>query len=155
MPQRPLLVPRPRQAERLVPRGQLHGRAAASRDSVTPSISSTMRWTLFSGCDSVRPERVDLHPVAEAPVPRVLHAVPLLQQRVPQLREGAHLAHLLDEAHPRVDEEADPAARLAEALGGTWPGACTASSTAIAVHSEKATSWTGVAPPPAGGSCRC
>ena len=75
-----------------------------------------MRWTLFSGCASVRPERVDLHPVAEPAVLGVLDAVALLRQLVPELGEGAHLAHLLDEADARVDEEGDAGDHLAEAL---------------------------------------
>ena len=35
--------------------GSCTARARASRESVTASISSTMRWTLFSGCASVSP----------------------------------------------------------------------------------------------------
>jgi hypothetical protein len=64
-PQRPLLVPRAGQAERLVPRRQLERPGPGRLDSVTPSISSTMRCTLFSGWASVSPEAVDLHAVAE------------------------------------------------------------------------------------------
>ena len=48
--------------------GSWIARARASRPSVTASASSTIRCTLFSGWASVRPERVDLHAVAEAQV---------------------------------------------------------------------------------------
>ena len=37
-------------------------RARAERESVTPSISRTIRWTLFSGCDSVRPSEFTCTP---------------------------------------------------------------------------------------------
>ena len=37
-------------------------RARASFDSVTPSISNTMRWMLFSGCSSVSPSEFTCMP---------------------------------------------------------------------------------------------
>ena len=42
--------------------GSCTARARASCDRVTPSISSTMRWTLFSGCASVRPSEFTCTP---------------------------------------------------------------------------------------------
>ena len=42
--------------------GSCTARARASFDSVTPSISSTMRCTLFSGCSSVRPSEFTCTP---------------------------------------------------------------------------------------------
>ena len=42
--------------------GSCTARARASRDSVTPSISSTMRWMLFSGWASVRPSELTCTP---------------------------------------------------------------------------------------------
>ena len=43
--------------------GQLDGAGAGvACDSVTPSISSTMRCTLFSGCASVRPSEFTCTP---------------------------------------------------------------------------------------------
>ena len=42
--------------------GSCTARARAFFDSVTPSISSTMRWTLFSGCASVRPSELTWTP---------------------------------------------------------------------------------------------
>ena len=49
------------------PRASFHAgswieRARASRLSVTPSISSTMRCTLFSGCTSVSPRLLTCTP---------------------------------------------------------------------------------------------
>ena len=44
------------------------------------------------------------------------HAVALGRQLVPEPDERAHLAHLLDEPHARVDEERDPADALAEVV---------------------------------------
>ena len=87
--------------------GSWIARARASRPSVTASASSTIRCTLFSGWASVRPERVDLHAVAEAQAPRVLHAVALAPELLPQHRHRAQLGVLLDEAHAGVDEERD------------------------------------------------
>ena len=45
--------------------GSCRARARARLDRVTPRDSRTMRGTLFSGWASVRPERVDLHAVAD------------------------------------------------------------------------------------------
>ena len=42
--------------------GSCTARARASRDSVTPSISSTMRWMLFSGWASVSPSELTCTP---------------------------------------------------------------------------------------------
>jgi hypothetical protein len=75
--QRPLLVPGPRQAERLVPGRQLHGAGPGVLGQRDASISRTMRWTLFSGCCFGQAQRVDLHAVAEAARFRVGHAIAL------------------------------------------------------------------------------
>ena len=75
-----------------------------------------MRVTLFSGCGSVRPERIDLHAVAEQPLLRIGDAVALAGDLVPQFDEGAHLADFGDEAEPGVDEERNPPDHLAEFL---------------------------------------
>jgi hypothetical protein len=77
-----------------------------------------MRWTLFSGWASVRPERVDLHAVAEAQVLRVLHAVALTPELLPEDAHRPQLRVLLDEAHAGVDEERDPAEDAAHELLG-------------------------------------
>ena len=42
--------------------GSWIARARASRPSVTPRVSRTIRWTLFSGWDSVRPSELTCTP---------------------------------------------------------------------------------------------
>ena len=54
-----------------------------------------------------QPERVDLHAVAEAQVARILHAVALAAELLPQHGHRAELRVLLDEADAGVDEEGD------------------------------------------------
>ncbi len=116
--------------------GSCMARARALLDRVTPSVSSTMRCTLFSGCCSVRPERVDLHAVAEAAQLGVLDAVALAADAVPQLGEGPHLAGLLHEADAGVHEEADAADHGGQlGSGRSCPSARTPSSTPMAVAS--------------------
>lgn len=61
-PQRPLLVPGPGSPSASFQAGSWTARARASLERVTASISSTMRWTLFSGCASVRPSELTWTP---------------------------------------------------------------------------------------------
>ena len=106
-PQRPLLVPRPRQPQGLVPGRQLQRprpRLAAHRD----------RQRLEHDPDDVvlrlrlgQPERVHLHPVAEAQQLLVVHAVALAADLLPEPAHRAQLRVLLDEANAGVDEERD------------------------------------------------
>ena len=111
---RPLLVPGPRQAERLVPGRQLHGaRARALRQRhrqhlEQDAIDVVLRLLLGEA------QRVDLHAVAEQAVLGIGDAVALGGDLVPQLLERAHLADLGDEAHAGVDEERDAADHRAE-----------------------------------------
>ncbi len=107
--QRPLLVPRPRQAQRLVPRRELHGPGPGVLRQRHPQrleddpLHVVLRLLLGEA------ERVDLDAVAEAPQLGVLDAVALAADAVPHARERPHLARLLDEADARVHEEADAA----------------------------------------------
>ena len=150
--QRPLLVPGARQAR--APRS----RPAAARRGRGHSCDSVDRQHLEQDAVDVvlrlllgQAERVDLHAVAEAALLRIVDAVALARDLVPQLGEGAHLAHLGDEADAGIDEEADAPDHLGESPPpATCPTARTLSSTAIAVASAKASSCTGVAP----ASCR-
>ncbi len=64
----------------------------------------------------MRPERVDLHAVAEAQQPRVLHAIALAAELLPEDSHRAQLRVLLDEAKARVHEEGDAAEDGAHAL---------------------------------------
>ena len=112
--QRPLLVERARQAERLVPRGQLHGAGARAlrkrhrQHLDQDAIDVVLRLLLGEA------ERVHLHAVAEQPLLRVGDAVALARDLVPQFAERTHLAHLGDEAQAGVDEERDAPDHLAE-----------------------------------------
>ena len=117
-PERPLLIPRPRQAERLVPRGQLEraatGIAAERHAERLEEDPPGVVLRLLLG----EPERVHLHAVPEEAVLRVRHAVAIAGDRVPHRDERPHLAHLLDEADAGVHEERDAADGLLELLGG-------------------------------------
>ncbi len=135
-PQRPLLVPGPGEPERLVPGRELDGAGPG-----VPGQGDAERLEHDPGHVVLRlrlgePERVDLDAVAEAPELRVGHAVALSADPVPQRGEGAHLAGLLDEADPGVDEEADPPDHVGEAASAAiWPESRTASRTSMAVAS--------------------
>ena len=153
-PQRPLLVPRPRQPERLVPGRQLERarpRVAAHRH----------RERLEHDPDDVvlrlrlgQPERVHLHAVAEAQEALVVDAVALAADLLPQLAHRAQLRVLLDEPDARVDEERhapeharerSPPAR-ARAPGRARPARWTARRRSPAPASRR---------PPGGGTSRC
>ncbi len=107
--QRPLLVPGPRQAERLVPGGQLNGAGAGVPGERDPQhlqhdpLHVVLRLCLGQA------EGVDLHAVAEPARAGVGDAVAFAGDAVPDGGERPHLAHLLDEADARVDEEGDAA----------------------------------------------
>ena len=115
-PQRPLLVPRARQAERLVPGRELDraGAGVAAERDRERLEHDPLHVVLGLGLG--QPERVDLHAVAEAQVLGVLHAVALAAELLPQLAHRAQLRVLLDEAHAGVDEEADAPEDRAHAL---------------------------------------
>ena len=107
--QRPLLVPGPRQAQRLVPGRQLHGARAGAlgeRDRQhlqQDAIDVVLRLLLGEA------EGIHLHAIAEAPELLIGNAPALAAELVPELGEGAHLADLGDEADAGIDEEADAA----------------------------------------------
>ncbi len=114
--QRPLLIPGAREAERLVPRRQLDraGAGVAAERHGERLEHDALDVVLRLGLG--QPERVDLHAVAEAQLARVLDAVALAADLLPQLRHRAHLRVLLDEADAGVDEERDAAEDLAHEL---------------------------------------
>ena len=108
-PQRPLLVPGAWQAECLVPRRQLYGARPGALRQRDPEHLEHDPLHVVLGLRLGQSQGVDLHAVAEAAHLLVADAVPLPGQLVPELHEGAHLAHLLDEPHAGVHEERDPA----------------------------------------------
>ena len=115
-PQRPLLVPRPRQAERLVPGRKLHGAGArVLRQRHRQHLDHDARDVVL-GLRLGEAERIHLHAIAKQPLLGIGDAVALAGDLVPQFGEGAHLAHLGDEAQPGIDEERDAADHLAEFL---------------------------------------
>ncbi len=120
--QGPLLVPGPGQAQRLVPGGQLDGAGAGvlgegdGQHLEHDALDVVLRLGLGQA------EGVDLDAVAETALPGVLDAVALVGDPVPDAPEGAHLAHLLDEADARVDEEGDAGDDLALAVLGDLAG---------------------------------
>src|SRR5262249_26964207 len=103
--QRPLLVPRSRQAEGLVPRRQLERAAAgvaAERDAERLDEDAPR---VVLGLLLGETEAVHLHAVAEEAVLGIRDPVPVTRDLVPHLAERPQLAHLLDEANARVAEE--------------------------------------------------
>ncbi len=99
--QRPLLVPRTRQSERLVPGRKLDragARVAAERHREHLE-HDPLHVVLRLGLGQA--ERVDLHAVAEAPQLRVLDAVALAAELVPEDPHRAQLGVLLDEPAPQ------------------------------------------------------
>ena len=120
--QRPLLIPRRRQAERFVPARELDGaRARVLREGDAQHLEHDALHVVL-GLLFSEAERIHLHAVPEPAQLLVLDAVPLAADVVPHLRERAHLAHLFDEAHTRVDEEGDAADDLRELVLGDLPG---------------------------------
>ena len=106
--QRPLLVPRAREPQRLVPRRQLdRPRASAAPERHRQRLQhDPLHVVLRLGLG--QPQRVHLHAVAEAQRLLVGHAVPRTPQLLPQHAHRPQLRVLLDEAHAGVDEERDP-----------------------------------------------
>jgi hypothetical protein len=103
--QRPLLVPRTRQAERLVPGRQLHragARVLRQRDRQhLEQDAGDVVFRLLLG----QPQRIDLHAIAEKSALRIGDTVTGARDFVPQFGEGAHLADFGDEAQPRIHEK--------------------------------------------------
>ncbi len=130
--------------------GSCTARARARRDSVTASISRTIRWTLFSGWASVRPRELTCTPYRNR---RWSGSVTPYLVRVSSSHSSTN-ARILHSSStkrtPALTKKETRATTSANRSGGTCPESRTASSTAIAVHSAKASSCTGVAP----ASCR-
>ena len=104
-PHRPLLIPRAGQAERFVPSRQLNGAGAGlfrqcDREHFDQNAIDVVFRLLFR-----QAKRIDLHPVPETAEFRIFDTIPLLADLVPQIDEGAHLAHLGDKSNAGVDEE--------------------------------------------------
>ncbi|GJE60286.1 hypothetical protein MPOCJGCO_2397 [Methylobacterium trifolii] len=112
---RPLLVPGPRQAERLVPGRQLHGARAGALGERHGQHLDQDAVDVVLGLLLGEPEGVHLDAVAKDALLRVGDAVALLGDLVPEFGERPHLADLGDEPHPGVHEERDAAEHVREA----------------------------------------
>jgi hypothetical protein len=112
--QRPLLVPRARQAQRFVPRRQLDGagpcflRQHHGQHLEQDAIDVVLRLLLGQA------ERIDLHSIAEQQGARIGDAIALAADLFPQFGEGAHLAQFGDELDSGIDEEGDAREHLGE-----------------------------------------
>ncbi len=118
--QRPLLVPRPRQAERLVPGRKLHRASPRflrqrDREHLDEDAGNVILRLLLG-----QAQRIDLHAIAEQALLGVGDAVAFTRDLVPQLGEGAHLADFGDEAQPGIDEEGDAPDHVAELFLGAF-----------------------------------
>ncbi len=112
-----MLVPRPRQAERLVPGGELHGARARLLGQGHGEHREQDAIDVVLGLLFGQAQRIHLHAIAEAAKLGVGDAVTLFSDLVPEIDEGTHLRHLGDEAHAGIDEERDRAHDLRELLG--------------------------------------
>ena len=110
----PLLIPRTRQAQRLVPRRKLHGARPRLLRQDNRQHFEKDAIDVILGLLLGQPQRVHLNAVAEAAELRVRHAVALFANLIPEIDEGAHLAHLGDEANARVHEKRNARHSLAE-----------------------------------------
>ena len=104
-PQRPLLIPRPRQTKRFVPGWQLHGTGAGVLRQRHRQHFQQNTVDVVFGLRLSQAERVDLDAVAEHAVLGVSHAIAFAGDVIPQFVECPHFAHFSDEAHAGVDEE--------------------------------------------------
>src|SRR5205807_4519167 len=107
--QRPLLVPGPGQAQRLVPGRELDGPGPGVPGQGDAEGLEHDALQVVLGLRLRQAQGVDLHPVAEATELRVVDSVAVSAYAVPHAGEGPHLAGLLDEADSGIAEEGDPA----------------------------------------------
>ena len=115
--QRPLLVPGPGEAERLVPRRELDrpGAGVAAEGHGEGLEHDPLDVVLRLGLG--QPERIDLDAVAEAQELGVADAVAPAADLLPEDRHRPELGVLLDEADAGVDEERDPAEHRGHEVG--------------------------------------
>ena len=111
-----MLIPGARQAERFVPRRQLHGAGARVLRQRHGQHLDQNAIDVVLGLLLGQAERVHLHAIAETAEFLLLDAVAITADLVPQLGEGAHLAHLGHKADARIHEEGNPPDHRGESL---------------------------------------
>ena len=124
-PQRPLLVPRTREAERLVPRRQLQ-RAGAGvlRERHAEHLEHDPLHVVL-GLRLGQPERVDLHAVAEPAHLRVLHAVALAGD-LSQSSTKARILHVSSTNRtPALTKNEIRPTTFSKSSSETWPDSFT------------------------------
>ena len=130
--------------------GSWMARARSSRDSVTPSISSRIRYTLFSGCWAVRPSEFTCTPYRNRR--RSGSSTPYRSTQIrSHKRAKTRILHASSTNRiPALQKKAMRPTSLGNSPSGTCPVALTVSRTQTALASVNATSRTGSAP----ASCR-
>lgn len=131
--QGPLLVPGPGRPNASFQAGSWTARARASLESVTASISRTIRWTLFSGWASVRPSELTCTPYRKR---RCFAFSTPYRSRViwSQIRPNARILHISSmNRTPAFTKKEMRATTSPNFSSGTCPESRTASRTAMAV----------------------
>ncbi len=116
--------------------GSWTARARAPLERVTPSISSTIRWTLFSGWASVRPSEFTWTPYRNR---RIFGSCTPYRSRVISSHSStkARILHISSmNRTPALTKKEIRPTTFSKSSSETWPDALTWSRTAIAVHRE-------------------
>ena len=116
--QRPLLVPRARQAERFIPRRQLQRAAARTFGKRDAERFEHDADDVVFGLRLGEPERIHLHAVAKAQLFVVGDAVPFTPELFPQCFHRARLAHFFDEANAGVQKKRNASEDAGQGGGG-------------------------------------
>lgn len=131
--QGPLLVPGSGRPNASFQAGSWTARARASLESVTASISSTIRWTLFSGWASVRPRELTCTPYRKRRC--FAFSMPYRSRVIwSQIRPNARILHISSmKRTPAFTKKEMRATTSPNFSSGTCPESRTASRTAMAV----------------------
>ena len=116
--QGPLLIPRPRQAKRLVPCRELERATAGLLGEGDAQRLEHDPDGIVLGLGFGQAQAVDLNAVTEPAQLRVLDAVAVAPQLIPHLRHRTALADLFDEADSGIQEEGDACEHVGEHVVG-------------------------------------
>jgi hypothetical protein len=134
--QRPLLIPRARQAERLVPGRKLHRAGAGLLGERHGQHLDEDAVHVVLGLLLGEPERVHLHPVAEHALLRVRDAVAVPRDLVPEFAKARSLQISVMKRMPALTKN-EMRPDDVENVASSTPAARTVSRTATAVPSAK------------------